>query len=81
MKDGLRFVDSDMHVQEPGDLLARYLDPAFKDRVTWAVDGKGKISRRTWCIDGLPTSMDAELQQHRKKDGNNPCAIFLAPRW
>ena len=21
MKDGLRFVDSDMHIQEPGDLL------------------------------------------------------------
>lgn len=26
MKDGLRFVDSDMHVQEPGDLFVRYLD-------------------------------------------------------
>lgn len=67
MKDGLRFVDSDMHVQEPGDLLERYLDPAFKHRVTWAVNGKGKISRRTWTIDGVPVSMDAELQQYRKK--------------
>ena len=62
MKDGLRFVDSDMHIQEPGDLLKKYLDPEFKKRVTWAVDGKGKISRRTWTIDGLPTGADSEMQ-------------------
>ena len=67
MKDGLRFVDSDMHIQEPGDLLKKYLDPEFKKRVTWAVDGKGKISRRTWTIDGLPTGADSEMQQHRKR--------------
>ncbi|MCY4571619.1 MAG: hypothetical protein OXF01_02355, partial [Gemmatimonadetes bacterium] len=67
MKDGLRFVDSDMHIQEPGDLLEKHLDPEFKKRVTWAVDGKGKISRRTWTIDGLPTGADSEMQQHRKK--------------
>ena len=30
MKDGLRFVDSDMHVMEPPDLFDRYLDPKFK---------------------------------------------------
>ena len=34
MKDGLRFVDSDMHVMEPPDLFERYLDPTFKDRVS-----------------------------------------------
>lgn len=28
MKDGLRFVDSDMHVQEPGDIFDKYLDRA-----------------------------------------------------
>ena len=67
MKEGLRFVDSDMHVQEPGDLLEKYLDPEFRNRVTWAVDGAGKISRRTWTIDGLPAGRDSELQQYRKK--------------
>lgn len=67
MKEGLRFVDSDMHVQEPGDLLEKYLDPEFRNRVTWAVDGPGKISRRTWTIDGLPAGKDSELQQYRKK--------------
>ena len=30
MKDGLRFVDSDMHIMEPPDLFERYLDPKFK---------------------------------------------------
>jgi hypothetical protein len=41
MKEGLRFVDSDMHVQEPGDLFEKYLDPAFKSRVTSAVGADG----------------------------------------
>jgi len=26
MKDGLRFVDCDMHIMEPPDLFERYLD-------------------------------------------------------
>ncbi len=52
MKEGLRFVDSDMHVQEPGDLFEKYLDPAFKSRVTSAVGADGKPSRRSWNIDG-----------------------------
>ena len=29
MKDGLRFVDSDMHILEPPDLFDSYLDPKF----------------------------------------------------
>lgn len=69
MKEGLRFVDSDMHVQEPGDLFERYLDPAFKSRVTSAVGADGRLSRRAWIIDDLPVSMDVELQQHRKRPG------------
>jgi hypothetical protein len=32
MKDGLRFVDSAMHIMEPPDLFDRYLDPAFRHR-------------------------------------------------
>src|SRR5262250_2916450 len=71
MKEGLRFVDSDMHVQEPGDIFEKYLDPAFKSRVTSAVGADGKVSRRSWIIDGLPASMDVELQQHRKKPASS----------
>ncbi len=29
MKEGLRFVDCDMHVMEPPDLFETYLDPTF----------------------------------------------------
>jgi len=71
MKEGLRFVDSDMHVKEPGDLFEKYLDPAFKPRVTTGVRADGKLSGRSWIIDGLPASMDVELQQHRKKPASS----------
>jgi predicted TIM-barrel fold metal-dependent hydrolase len=67
MKEGLRFVDSGMHVQEPGDLFERYLDPAFQSRVTSVVRADGRPRRGGWIIDGLPASQDVELQQHRKR--------------
>ena len=34
MKEGYRFVDCDMHIMEPVDLFEKYLDPAFRHRVT-----------------------------------------------
>ncbi len=37
MKEGYRFVDCDMHIMEPMDLFDKYLDPAFKPRVTSSV--------------------------------------------
>src|SRR6266481_1525117 len=67
MKDGLRFVDCDMHIMEPPDLFERYLDPKFKDRVVLPIGADGRPVRGTIVIDGLPTTMDAELQQYRKK--------------
>ena len=30
--NGLKFMDSDMHVIEPVDLWERYIDPAYKER-------------------------------------------------
>ena len=45
MKDGLRFVDSDMHIMEPPDLFDRYLDPKFKDRVSVPVGADGRPNR------------------------------------
>jgi predicted TIM-barrel fold metal-dependent hydrolase len=68
MKEGLRFVDCDMHIMEPPDLFARYLDPKFKDRVNWQVDANGNPCRGTIVIDGLPTSMDVDLQKYRKRN-------------
>ena len=66
MKDGLRFVDSDMHVMEPADLFEKYLDPAFKSRMTWTVGADGRPTRGMEVFDGLPRGRDAELQQFRK---------------
>ena len=67
MKDGLRFVDCDMHIMEPPDLFARYLDPTFRSRVSLPLGADGRPKRGTIVIDGLPTTMDAELQQYRKR--------------
>ena len=66
MRDGLRFVEVDMHVIEPPDLFDRYLDEAFKSRVTTAVGKDGRPVRASWIIDGKPASMDVELQKYRK---------------
>ena len=67
MKDGLRFADSDMHVQEPPDIFDRYLDPKFKDRVVTPVGADGRPRPGlTLTIDGLPRSIDTDMQQYRK---------------
>src|SRR5206468_2062678 len=75
MKDGLRFVDSDMHIMEPPDLFERYLDPTFKERVSVPVGADGRPCRGPASglilIDGLPTS-DADLQQYRKRRRPGP---------
>ena len=66
MKDGLRFVDCDMHIMEPVDLFDRYLDPKYRDRVSVPVGADGKRKRGVIIIDGEPTTYDHETQQHRK---------------
>ena len=69
MKDGLRFVDSDMHIMEPPDLFDRYLDPRFKHRISVPLGPDGRPYRGPSgliLIDGLPTS-DSDLQQYRKR--------------
>jgi uncharacterized protein len=69
MKDGLRFVDCDMHIMEPPDLFERYLDPAFRHRVSLPVGADGKPGRGpsgSIYIDGVPIS-DSDVQQYRKR--------------
>src|SRR5258706_3500366 len=70
MKDGLRFVDSDMHIMEPPDLFERYLDPKFRHRVRGPIGADGRARRGTSAqtiIDGLAGTGDADMQQHRKR--------------
>jgi predicted TIM-barrel fold metal-dependent hydrolase len=66
MKDGLRFVDCDMHVMEPPDFLDRYLDSNFKNRITLprGVDGTARTGKI--MIDGISRSLDDEIEQYRK---------------
>jgi predicted TIM-barrel fold metal-dependent hydrolase len=74
MKDGLRFVDCDMHIMEPPDLFERYLDPAFRHRVSLPVGADGEPSRgplSTIYIDGIPIS-DSDVQQYRKRTKLGP---------
>ena len=66
MKDGMRFVDCDMHITEPADLFARWLDPRFRDRVLVPTGADGKPKRGMWIVDGRSSSADDQLQQYRK---------------
>jgi predicted TIM-barrel fold metal-dependent hydrolase len=78
MKDGLRFVDSDMHVMEPPDIFERYLDPKFRDRVTVKVGADGRPARGpagTILIDGQATS-DADFQQYRKRQRSGATKVI-----
>ena len=77
MKDGLRFVDCDMHVMEPADLFERYLDPKFRDRVTVNIDSTGKPNPDTTMappiiIDGQPSMSDLSLEMFRKRLTKKP---------
>ena len=74
MKEGYRFVDCDMHIMEPADLFDKYLDPAFKPRITSAmrpVDGgsTGMRRRPLWFFDGTPTSNDGNVSQYNRIRG------------
>lgn len=66
MKDGMRFVDCDMHIMEPPDLFTRWLDRRFQDRVISPIRPDGSLSRGVWVVDGLASSGDQDLQQYRK---------------
>ena len=58
MKQGYRFVDCDMHIMEPPDLFDKYLDPAFKHRITSSMrrmrfrqwNGPMLFDRRAWMV-------------------------------
>jgi len=66
MKDGMRFVDSDMHIVEPADIFTRWLDPRFADRVLTPIGADGQPKRGVWIVDGLPSTGDEHWQQYRK---------------
>ena len=70
MKDGLRFVDSDMHIMEPPDLFERYLDPKFKHRVRGPIGGDGRPKRGT----SAQTIIDGAARHRRRRHAAVPQA-------
>ena len=82
MKEGLRFVDSDMHVMEPPDIFDRYLDPAFKHRVMMPVGADGRPSRGPspdCLLDGVSGRGDLDMQQYRKRPARKSTAEHMQP--
>src|SRR5208282_5033099 len=78
MKDGYRFVDCDMHIMEPIDLFDKYLDPAFKQRVTSSPrptnsGSTGMRRRPLWFFDGAPISNDGNISQYNRIRGPLVC--------
>jgi predicted TIM-barrel fold metal-dependent hydrolase len=67
MKDGMQFVDCDMHVMEPADIFDNYLDRKFRDRVLTSAPPAGKPGMGRVVIDGLSRNGDEEPQQYRKR--------------
>src|SRR5712692_2871495 len=61
-KQGFRVIDSDLHVIEPPNLWADYLDPEFRGRVSKAPDGGGYLRAH---VDGkvLPPYADRPERQ------------------
>ena len=71
MVNGMRWVDCDMHIIEPEDLFDRYLEPAFKHRITTLKDSEGNpfssgFLRFFWLIDGKPISREQTRGYYRK---------------
>jgi len=71
MRNGLKWLDSDMHMAEPWDLWQRFIEPELRDKVpewTGAVEGSSGLTSG-------PASNIREVRQQRK-DEYQP---YLAP--
>jgi len=72
MKEGMRFVDCDMHIEEPVDLFEKYLDKRYRDRVTQSVGPDGQARRAMLFVDGIPVHPESDLQKYRKPNKAKP---------
>ena len=52
MKQGFKVMDSDIHVQEPHDLWARYIEPQFKERAPQFANIPDGSSPGVWRFEG-----------------------------
>ena len=73
MNEGLRFVESDMHVMEPPDLGDRYLDPTFKHRVSIPVgaDVAPVLDRERLSVRDMMFAARRSGDLNRRDDGGD----------
>ena len=77
MKEGLRFVDCDMHIMKPPDIFESYLDPKFKHRVSTPIGADGCPKLGMIFVDGLPSAIDDELQQCRLQAQHTKASVRI----
>src|SRR5438093_13706662 len=65
MKQGFKVMDSDIHVQEPHDLWARYIEPQFKERARQFANIPEGSSPGVWRFEGkvFPAYIDRPERQ------------------
>jgi predicted TIM-barrel fold metal-dependent hydrolase len=66
---GFKVMDSDIHVQEPHDLWARYIEPRFKERAPQFTDIPDGSSPGVWRFEGkvFPAYIDRPERQRLAK--------------
>ena len=69
MKQGFKVIDSDIHVREPHDLWARYIEPRFKERAPQFTDIPDGSSPGVWRFEGkvFPAYIDHPERQRLAK--------------
>ena len=69
MKQGFKVIDSDIHVTEPRDLWARYIEPQFKERAPQFTNMPDGSSPGVWRFEGkvFPAYIDRPERQRLAK--------------
>ena len=69
MKQDFKVMDSDIHVQEPHDLWAKYIEPQFKDRAPQYTNIPDGSSPGVWRFEGkvFPAYIDRPERQRLAK--------------
>ena len=88
MKHGFKVMDSDIHVQEPRDLWARYIEPQFKDRAPQFTNIPDGSSPGVWRFEGkvFPAYIDrperqrlAKVRRHKAHDRHEELGRDVGP--
>ena len=65
-RNGLKVLDSDLHVMEPHDLYIKYMDPIWGDRIPRAEPRQGLRICKYFTADGKPVRTSPNLEETYK---------------